>query len=416
MGIVLEGQQKLVKDEIIKYKKNPYKPYLYYSGRAGTGKTTVIMCAIQEMGLDSNKYIAVAYTGKAVMVLMQHGLRAMTIHSLIYNLVMRKVPEDYVDANGDLKTKTKMKMEFVLKDKLPDEIEVIILDEMGMVSDELMRDLMSFGIPIIMMGDHNQLPPVIGKSSIMDKPDFVLTKIMRQAEGDPIVYLANLVLDDYPLQLGEYGLSRVIDDYEITNKLIEDFDVIICNKNKERDEMNRIIRCDLLHRPEFKPVLGDKVICRQNNYDRVIDGFFLTNGMTGVITDIDYSRMHRNAITISFQPDFMEDKEFDFLDIDYKYLISSYDERKEYGLTSNNKFEWGNALTTHLTQGSEYKDVFYMDSFFQTHELTKRIRYTAITRAKHSITIVKKPEKKFFYYNGNPKDYYNTDRSAVRWY
>lgn len=415
MGIVLEGQQKIVKDEIKKFVKNPHKSYLYYSGKAGTGKTTVIQCAIDEMGVNPRNYIATAYTGKAVMVLLQHGLRAVTLHSLIYNLVMKKVHEDYVDSDGEVRTKSKLKMQFVLKDKLPDDIQFIILDEMGMVSDDLMADLLSFGIPVVMMGDHNQLPPVIGKSSLMNKPDFVLTKIMRQAENDPIVYLANLVLDDYPIPLGDYGLSHVIDNYEINERLFRDFDVVICNKNKERDEMNRIIRCDLLNRPEFKPVIGDKMICRQNNYDCELDGFFLTNGMSGFVTDVDYSGLYKNTITIGFQPDFLTDREFEFLDIDYKYLISNHLERKDYGITSKNKFEWGYALTTHLTQGSEYPRVFYMDSFFQTRELTKRIRYTAITRARTAITIVKAPEKKFFY-GGNPQEFYSTERSAVRWY
>ena len=115
MGIILEGQQKIVKDEIKRFVKNPYKSYLYYSGQAGTGKTTVAKCAIDALNLNPKNYIATAYTGKAVMVLLQHGLRAVTLHSLIYNLVMKKVNEDYIDSDGELRTKTKLKMQFLLQ-------------------------------------------------------------------------------------------------------------------------------------------------------------------------------------------------------------------------------------------------------------------------------------------------------------
>jgi exodeoxyribonuclease-5 len=81
-------------------------------------------------------------------------------------------------------------MRFILKDKLDDDIKLIIIDEAAMVNDKMREELLSFGIPVIFLGDHNQLPPVIGKSSMLDKPDFILTKIMRQAENDPIVYLS----------------------------------------------------------------------------------------------------------------------------------------------------------------------------------------------------------------------------------
>ena len=86
MGIELTDEQLDLSDNIIKWYRHygSGKPYFYYSGAAGTGKTTVIKYVIEKLGLDNHDVMACAYVGKAVLVLMRHGLNASTIHSLIY--------------------------------------------------------------------------------------------------------------------------------------------------------------------------------------------------------------------------------------------------------------------------------------------------------------------------------------------
>ena len=52
------------------------------------------------------------------------------------------------------------------------------------------------------------------------------------------------------------------------------------------------------------------------------------------------------------------------------------------------KFEYGNVITAHLSQGSEYDRVLFIDEAFGSRELRKKIKYTAISRASKSIDIV----------------------------
>jgi len=389
MGVELTDEQIELKREIKHWYKTLYKPYYYYSGAAGTGKTTVIQSVISDMGLADNEIISAAYVGKAVLVLMRHGLKACTIHSLIYTTTFVSEKTLVMDENGNIHHTTKRKMKFVLKDRLDPDIRLIIVDESGMVNDKMREEILSFGIPLVMLGDMNQLPPVFGKSSILDTPDFILTKIMRQAEGDPIVYLSQCILNDIPLKYGNYGLSNVVSEIDISRKLIEDYDMIICAKNKTRDHLNTSIREEILHRYTPEPMIGEKMICRQNNWDECINGIYLTNGMVGYITDVDYSSLYRNLLYVGFRPDFM-DEGFDVLDLDYKYLKTPFDEKKDFGLSDFNKFEFGYAITAHLSQGSEYNRVLFMDEFFHSPEMTKKLEYTAITRARDQITIVKK--------------------------
>ena len=404
MAIELTDEQKELKREIIHWYRNyPYgKPYYYYSGAAGTGKTTVIHSVIDELNLNINEVMSCAYVGKAVLVLMRHGLPASTIHSLIYRPMFKTTKEYITDEFGNPKEIKKRKMEFVLKDSLDKNIKLIVVDEMAMVSDAIREDLLSFGIPVILCGDGNQLPPVIGTSSILDNPDFVLTKIMRQAEGDPIVYLSQCILKDIPIEYGTYGKSKVVESVPINRNILTDYDMIICAKNKTREELNNRIREEVLHYETIKPMLGDKIICRKNNWEENLNGIYLTNGLVGYITDIDYCSLYRDIIYIDFQPDFMEES-FYKLSLDYKYFKAPWQEKKNFGFNfkENERFEYAYAITAHLSQGSEYENVLFMDEKFHDPLTLKRLRYTAITRARNSITYVKMKEQKYYYnYNG----------------
>jgi nucleoside-triphosphatase THEP1 len=130
MGIELTDEQTDLSYKIIDWYRHygRGKPYFYYSGAAGTGKTTVIKYIIDKLELEPNEVMACAYVGKAVLVLMRHGLNASTIHSLIYTPQFVTEKEFIVDEFGNPKEIKKRKMKFVLKNQLPKELKLIICD------------------------------------------------------------------------------------------------------------------------------------------------------------------------------------------------------------------------------------------------------------------------------------------------
>src|SRR5579884_4347719 len=138
-------------------------------GYAGTGKTTLAKHLAEHV--DGEVKFA-AFTGKAASVMRGKGCRgASTIHSLIYRA--RESGEEVPS--------------FDLWEEAPaSKAELIIIDECSMVDAELGRDLMSFGKPILVLGDPAQLPPVKGGGFFTDaEPDVMLTEIHRQAKDDP---------------------------------------------------------------------------------------------------------------------------------------------------------------------------------------------------------------------------------------
>ena len=173
--------------------------------------------------------------------------------------------------------------------------------------------------------------------------------------------------------------------------------MILCGKNKTRDSLNQRIRQEILGYDDIKPRIHEKMICRKNNWGEVMNGISLTNGLVGYVTDANYCSLHRDVLYMNFQPDFMEES-FEKLSVDYKYLKASAEERKNFGFGELERFEYAYAITVHLSQGSEYDRVLFMDEPFHDQQMLKRLRYTAITRAKEKLDFVKmeEPKKRYF--------------------
>ena len=380
-----DEQTQLVKRLCKWYRSGTDKQWFAYTGAAGTGKTTVVNQAIEELGIS--RYLCCAYVGKAVSVLAQHGLPASTIHSMIYDVHW----VEQTDSAGEIilrpDGRPKMKVEFTLRDSIRGDPQLLVVDEATMVNDDLCEDILSFGIKTVFIGDNNQLPPVFGVSSIMSMPDFWLTKIMRQSEDNPIVYLSQKVLKRERIPYGTYGQSRVM-PYLYLGENYRDYGMILTPKNRVRDDINRHIREHVLGYTAPTPVIGDRLVCRQNDWNRLVDGnLALTTGMVGTVVDIDRSDCGPGYMTIDFHPDIAHG-DFLGLRLDARYIQMDYEDRKLYGISSYEKFEYGYATTVHQAQGSQAESVLFNDQWFYDAELTKRVRYTGITRASEKVDIV----------------------------
>ena len=154
-------------------------------GYAGTGKTYLVDHVVRALGLKAGESaVFVTPTGKAASVLLRAGTPAGTLHSLIYTL------EEEIEVNEDGEVVSERFLRFVRREKIPQEIKLIVVDETSMVSDEMLRDLLSYGVKCLFCGDPAQLPPVGGSNTLLSMPCCTLTQIVRQEENDPIVRLA----------------------------------------------------------------------------------------------------------------------------------------------------------------------------------------------------------------------------------
>ena len=160
-------------------------PITVIAGYAGSGKTSIINYFIENNDLmDKTRFVT--FTGKASLVLRNKGLPATTIHKLIYDA---------------FKNKRTGKFYFRKKATLDPSIKLLVVDEVSMVPANLLRDLMSFEIPIIALGDPGQLEPIGEDNGLLKNPDFFLDEIHRQAKDNSIIRLSMMVRQGKPLPL-----------------------------------------------------------------------------------------------------------------------------------------------------------------------------------------------------------------------
>ena len=217
-------------------------------GYAGTGKTTLARHLAEQA--DGEVKFA-AFTGKAASVMRGKGCKgASTIHSLIYRA--RESGEEIPN--------------FDLWDEAPaSKAALIIIDECSMVDAELGRDLLSFGVPLLVLGDPAQLPPVQGGGFFTEaEPDVMLTEVHRQAADNPIIRLSMDIRAGEYLEPGRYGETEVIAKADLDPQRVLEADQVLVGRNATRRAYNIRMR----ERRGFEdkmPSAGDKLVCLRNN-------------------------------------------------------------------------------------------------------------------------------------------------------
>lgn len=381
-----------------KHPESRNRPWFEISGAAGTGKTTVVKHIMSALGIKNNEVIFMAFVGKAALALRLSGVDGRTIHSVIYQIIRRNKR----DENGNViyfGGKPIVETIFVKVNDLPQGTKLLVVDEGGMVDSNIGKDILSFGVPTLVLGDLHQLPPVFGQSLFLQKPDVILNEIMRQKKDSSIIYLSQLAMHGFDIPYGSYnnGECIVIRKPELTDDHLRESDLVICGTNNMRDTINWYIRKNIYGIDSNTVVVGDKLICRQNCWDTLLDDpeldidIALVNGLIGTVTGVDKNtRNSVNRMNIDFKPEF-SNQSFVDIPINPTYVLSEYAYRKTVNpkFSPDVMFEFGYCTTCHLAQGSQSDTVLiYLDQNPSTSDYFKKWLYTAITRAKLKLILV----------------------------
>lgn len=344
---------------------------LKLGGPAGSGKSFLIPLIADLVGIEN--CLLVTPTGKAANNLQKAGLKAKTIHSTIYHVHTKEELGFESELKKGLYKESQPAFELKDPDTYRDK-KLIIVDEGSMVGGRLLKDLLTFDVPILMVGDPNQLAPV-DDSMVYTSCDFYLDEVVRQAKDSPIIWLSQQALRG-SISPGWYGNCLVRKGVPEDSELLL-ADVVLADTNSRRNDLNLKLRSLTFGegiQDDIKNwiIENDKVICRTNTAAYVsTEGYPLTNGTLGLVVSIK----HRNSL----QADFVMNN----YDLGSYRLIGTMVPLRHPPDDRPPTIEYGYALTVHLSQGSEWNKVIYDAS----SAMTRRGLYTAITRAKESLLI-----------------------------
>ena len=352
-------------------------PLFRLFGYAGTGKTTLARYFAEH--IDGDVQFA-AFTGKAAQVLRSKGAsNAKTIHSLIYR------PRGEEEVEDEETGKTSIAPMFSInRQSAVANAALIIVDECSMVDEELGRDLMSFGTPILVLGDPGQLPPVSGGGFFTDhEPDILLTEIHRQARDNPIIDLAMRVRERHGIDYGDWGSARVIGRSDVDSDMVLAADQVLVGINRTRRRYNQRLR-QLKGFDALYPRAGDKLVCLRNDPAKGLLNGSLWQVMTSskettkpginLLVKPEDDDMNRGAAKIRLLKAAFEDPDAE----------TPWQTRRRF-----DDFDYGYALTVHKAQGSQWDEVVLFDESFAFRDTRERWLYTAITRAAERLTIVR---------------------------
>jgi len=393
-------------------------------GYAGTGKTFTAARIPEALGV--HRVAFGTYTGKAASVLRRSLARygapypVTTIHSAIY------MPTTSAEARAALKDAQQELFELGLIFHLADheitrrneleaqlpgleanarrlafefnpdgpwaDLDLIILDEVSMVNAKLAADIESYGVPILVLGDPAQLPPVEGGGYYTDaEPDHMLTDVQRQAVDNPVLELATRVRQSTTGSLGLTGADMT--PASVAEAM--EHDQVLCWTNRRRWAMITVMR-RLLQRPEGVPVAGDKIMCLTNNKDigvfngeqfEVLGTVHSDGGpVLKVRTEAGAERVIQ-MFADGFQGREMQDQ-----------AKSTNQGQKGFRMLAT----FAQAITVHKAQGSEWDSVYLVNETPGMISMTSKRKghqeaiaearrwvYTGATRAKEKLTITR---------------------------
>ena len=474
----LSSDQQEALDKVISWWQSDSRvdePFIL-TGGAGTGKSTIVKEILKNLKIDKQKIYMLAPTGTAVKNIQQKNpeIQAQTISSFIekpftYIKVINPKTGDVVNTVtnlDDLKASdyltdtdnlvfspadfgfmrvlstavakhglyTEPAVGFKFKDQDNKDVTkspaLLIIDELGMVSEDKLEHIRDTGVPIIGLGDPYQLKPVASIQNFLisddTRTDFYheLTITHRQDGDNPIVKVATSA------RLGEDWLAtaRTIDENNVVvatglrqketqlTKLLSRADMVLSPSNRNVQRFNEDVH-NFIHRDE-KLAVGEKILFTSNTSEKVNGSPVLTNGMQGEVIEkletpqylqdmalsIIRVKTFGHELTVLVNMVHLSDTRTKYSElsktksqklqqilIDRTRLYASEDAFDDLDLDLDEivYISYGYAMTVHKSQGKEWGNVVFDTDIPQRMQSSAQpLVYTAITRAKENIIFV----------------------------
>lgn len=416
-------------------------PVFSLGGLAGTGKTT-LMRALDE-NIDGEAVLGTP-THKAASVLVKklpasQAERVRTYHSLTYQMtpiyrcsVTSKMvsaikdkcacgkpdacecPMSFLPCGSGAKHNCHVTSELRAERRvhLGGHRDLVVIDESSMLDQQQVEDIRKFGIPVLLVGDRGQLPPIKNPMNRWTmNPDAELTEIHRQGKDSGILEAAHDVRKHGRMTKDAYGSPkpdtvRILRSNPQTKALLERFTpgadgALITWTNDLRAEFNQTYH-DVLVGTQG-PDVGDRVVAlggqpyeaarvrMEDGVPRATGEFVMVhNSMTGTVLK-SHDRGVVTELTVQLDDHRLAKPDDPVVILTGAIPTSQFGASSELPFNSpmrpkgSHLWDYAYALTAHKAQGSEFPKVVVIDQRPMSYS---QWMYTALTRAQQAAVVI----------------------------
>lgn len=366
------------------------------TGGPGTGKTTIVSCALEIFKMLNKNILLLAPTGRAAKRLSEStGEEAKTIHRAL-----------------EIDFRSKLGL-FVYNEKNPLPYDVIIVDEVSMVDVVLMNSLLkaiSKGSKLILVGDKDQLPSVGAGNVLADILSSQtinvtqLTQIYRQENDSLIISNAHMINE---------GVMPVLDN--------KSSDFFFDCKEEKADIFNSIVSLVTQRIPSFFKIEKSKIQvlaplkageCGIENINVSLQEKInpplptkneIKVGQT-IFREGDKIMQTANNYNLEWKKRYERENYFEdgagvfngdigyihkIIPQTYEMIVCFEDGREVvYPRSELSQLSLAYAITIHKSQGSEFDAVVIPVTSGPSLIFTRNLIYTAVTRAKKLVVLV----------------------------
>lgn len=387
--ITLSEDQEVARNAVLKAITNG-QTRMVLTGPAGSGKTTLMRTLISDLEVLGRPVTLLAPTGKAATRLAElTGRETSTIHRPLY----RKVVED---SSGQL--------HFSDSQAVAGYKAVVIVDEASMLGTKVFGDLtytLPKGAQLLCVGDREQLEPVNDTwGPDFTNPTAALSKVHRQALESPILALATDVRNGKfwrnfvcpPDKKGYERIRRIglpdVVEWLVKRREAGEDTVLVTYMNRTRQMLNYLIR--ERYNRKLPIEVGDRIVCKRNNAD-----LGCWNGEIRVVQAVEIDHDRGGCADVKWTdgtgalivPWLLQEQNGGDRD---SFRIALHMIGQEFK-SEIMQAEYGECLTIHSAQGSQWKNVGIVHDFDYLQQkdaaLYRRLMYTAITRAVENLVI-----------------------------
>jgi exodeoxyribonuclease-5 len=446
----LTKSQEVLLVKLKAFLKSPERIFLL-TGKPGVGKTTMNkICLADQINEDIESQSSGQNIQVAGIALAHRAKNELGKHiPNVFTFAKAYSLKEKINDDGSITFEYNSNGDFLPIGEVP--VPVFVHDEVSQYTAEMLKivlDKTSVFSKIILMGDKAQLPPIDPENKMgvdedspvfkLDLPDSCkheLTERVRQAKGNPILELSDVIREEI---FGNQNILRVLNEIR-TPKMVNGFGYdyigypqlgehlegknqmetcVIAFRNRTVTWFNYELRDYLLKSPEEDLISGDLICMLYSFYHKTSDGqisFVLHNSDTFKISKIYKKFIHHKIKDEVYKIEcyigkvagqtlkeivIPTEKGIDIYDTVIKNmaeLCKAYKMKWNEFYTFKQRFSscsYGYSITAYKAQGSTY-DTVYVDinDVLLTRPLTPKRKlqtiYTAITRARKDVYFLK---------------------------